>query len=129
LRDNARGALTDSGTIRRFDTFPFGATCTSRKFTQLPPYTPGVERDSLYKDVWRRFWPELQNVYVSRFQSKYGPLTPRKIHEVERLPADGSQMDSCVMSARDAETFLWFHFHARAVCAFPVIERSYSPGH
>ena len=62
-------------------------------FAQIHPiatgYTPGVERDSLYKDVWRRFWPEFQDVYVSRFQSTYGPLTRRKTQEVERLLACG----------------------------------------
>lgn len=54
------------------------------------PYRPGHDRWSIYKNLWRKHWKGFQAVYDSRYRQRYGPLTPNKIAEVEKLLACGN---------------------------------------
>ena len=48
-------------------------------------YTPGLERWSLYKTIWIRYWYGFRKVYNERFQKIYGSLSQDKIDEVYKL--------------------------------------------
>ncbi len=54
-----------------------------------PPYRPGMDRQSLYKGVWRRYWREFRDIYSERFTSLYGDLSDEKISEALKLLSCG----------------------------------------
>ena len=54
-----------------------------------PPYRPGMDRKSLYKSVWQRYWHEFREIYPERFSYQYGELTPEKSFEVSKLLSCG----------------------------------------
>jgi len=55
-----------------------------------PPYRPGVDRWSHYKEIWKRHWPEFERTYAERFAGTYGPLTASKKMEVAKLLGCGA---------------------------------------
>ncbi|MDA3900149.1 MAG: transposase zinc-binding domain-containing protein [Spirochaetes bacterium] len=54
-----------------------------------PAYKPGLERWSLYKGLWIKYWKEFQNSYDETFKEKYGELTQRHKLEVRKLISCG----------------------------------------
>ncbi|MBN1294716.1 MAG: transposase zinc-binding domain-containing protein [Candidatus Latescibacteria bacterium] len=54
-----------------------------------PVYKPGLERRSLYKGLWIKYWKEFQNIYDETFKEKYGELTQRHKLEVRKLISCG----------------------------------------
>ncbi len=54
-----------------------------------PPYRPGMDRQSLYKGVWQRYWHEFREQYQKNFAPLYGDLTEEKISEVLKLLSCG----------------------------------------
>jgi hypothetical protein len=54
-----------------------------------PPYRPGMDRQSLYKGVWRRYWREFRDIYPERFPPLYGDLSDEKTSEVLKLISCG----------------------------------------
>jgi predicted RNA-binding Zn-ribbon protein involved in translation (DUF1610 family) len=54
-----------------------------------PAYKPGLERWSLYKGLWIKYWKEFQNIYDETFKEKYGELTQRHKLEVRKLISCG----------------------------------------
>jgi len=56
----------------------------------FPDYLPGLERPSLYKEIWHKYWPEFLSIYNEKFKEKYGTLTHRKRWEVEKLLGCGN---------------------------------------
>jgi hypothetical protein len=55
-----------------------------------PHYTPGLDRFSLYKNIWQRHRNGFRAAYEERFAKKYGPLTGPAVWEAEKLIACGS---------------------------------------
>ena len=53
--------------------------------TEKPAYRPGLERLSIYKNLWIRHWADFQKIYPYRFEEIYGPLTREKKEEVIKL--------------------------------------------
>jgi hypothetical protein len=62
----------------------------SSPHSEKPHYTPGLDRFSLYKNIWQRHWNDFQKEYSVRFASRYGPLTGPAIWEARKLIACGS---------------------------------------
>jgi len=54
------------------------------------PYRPGIDRFSLYKNIWQRHWQGFQDAYLKRFGAIYGPLTPESRMEVRKLLGCGN---------------------------------------
>jgi len=42
---------------------------------EKPKYSPGLERWSMYKNLWIRHWEGFQKIYSNRFSGIYGYLT------------------------------------------------------
>jgi hypothetical protein len=53
------------------------------------PYRPGMDRQSLYKGVWQRYWHGFMEIYPERFARLYGGLSVEKIFEVSKLLSCG----------------------------------------
>lgn len=54
-----------------------------------PLYRPGMDRESLYKGVWRRYWHKFREQYREDLSPLYGGLTEEKIPEVLKLLSCG----------------------------------------
>ncbi|MFC1670904.1 transposase zinc-binding domain-containing protein, partial [Spirochaetota bacterium] len=48
-------------------------------------YTPGLERFSLYKDIWIHHWQGFQKIYDNTYSALYGSFNNTKILEVKKL--------------------------------------------
>ena len=55
-----------------------------------PAYRPGLDRFSLYKNLWQRHWNGFRDIYTLRFSEHYGPLDDEAIQEVKKLLACGN---------------------------------------
>ena len=62
----------------------------SSPYTEQSPYKPGLDRFSLYKNIWQRHWQGFQAVYNEQFANTYGPLTGPAKWEVRKLILCGS---------------------------------------
>ena len=49
------------------------------------PYTPGVERWSLYRSLWNRYAHEFIVTYSKRFGTRYGLLSNEKCGEIKKI--------------------------------------------
>ncbi len=54
-----------------------------------PPYRPGMDRKSVYKSIWRRYWREFREIYPEGFAHRYGEMTQDKMAEVYKLLSCG----------------------------------------